>query len=198
MRSTLQRCSYYFNGDIDLYDYDKKILEEFFNNRNKLIDELESGALSKKEFILENYMLIENLHMKPFQILNSIEKCLYNYQYYNVMAKYYRLKVEGTGRGKRHRRLEEINKNKIRNYYIEKDKVILSLLKIIDRESIISYPVELLSNNLNNLFEIVILDFERAVLHSINNEVKKELIGLNVYDEMPRKSIIDSYVNSGY
>lgn len=198
MRCILQRCSCYFSGDINLYDYEKKILDEFFKNRNKLIDELESGSLNKKEFIQENYMLIENLHMKPFQILNNIEKCLYNYQYYNVMAKYYRLKLEDSGRSKRNKRLDEQNKNKIKNYYIEKDKVILSLLEIIDKRSIISYPIELLSSNLNNLFEIVILDFERAVLHSINNDVKDLLISLEVYDEVPRKSIIDSYVNSGY
>lgn len=181
-----------------MFDYDKKVLDVFFTRRNELIDRLEENQLSKKDFLLENYLLIENLNMKPFQDLNSIEKCMYNYQYYNVMAKYYRVKINQSFNTKKQKRTAEVNKNKISNYYIEKDKVILELLELVDKENIIAYPLIINSSRINNLIEIVILNFERAILHSVNNEVVEKLKLKGVFDSTPRLSKIDNYVNSGY
>ncbi len=182
----------------NVFDYDKKVLDVFFAKRNELIDRLENNELNKKDFLLENYLLIENLNMKPFQVLNSIEKCMYNYQYYNVMAKYYRVKINNALNTRKQRRSAEVNKSKISNYYIEKDKVILELLKLVDRENIIAYPVLINSSRINNLIEIVILNYERAILHSINDEVVENLKSKGVFDSTPRLSKIDNYVNSGY
>lgn len=181
-----------------VFDYNKKVLDVFFAKRNELIDRLENNELNKKDFLLENYLLIENLNMKPFQVLNSIEKCMYNYQYYNVMAKYYRVKINNALNTKKQRRSAEVNKSKISNYYIEKDKVILELLKLVDKENMIAYPVLINSSRINNLIEIVILNFERAILHSINDEVIKHLKIKGVFESTPRLSKIDNYVNSGY
>lgn len=181
-----------------MYDYDKKVLEIFFSKRNDLIDRLEDNKLNKKDFLLENYLLIDNLNMKPFQNLNSIEKCMYNYQYYNVMAKYYRVKINNALNSKKQKKTVEVNKSKINNYYIEKDKVILALLELVENENIIAYPLIINSSRINNLIEIVILNFERAILHSVNADVVDKLKQKGVFDEIPRLSKIDNYVNSGY
>lgn len=176
--------------------FETKVLDKFFLNRNLLIDKLENGDLTKRDFLTQNYMLISKLSMKPFNILDCPEKCIYNYQYYNVLAKY--TKIYGIKSSSSKKDIKDV-KLKIANYYFEKDKIIIQLLKNFDDLDIEAYYVDINSTTLNScLIEIVIKNYYRYVLHTINDNVKKILIELGVFNQKSQKSIIDSYINSGY
>jgi len=41
----------------------------------------------------EGYFDIQRLNITPFKVVDSFEKAIYNYQYYNTMAKYYYLQA---------------------------------------------------------------------------------------------------------
>lgn len=168
--------------------YESRVLNNFLLLRSKIINELDKGNLDKKAFLFENYMLLQRLNMKPYPNANTIEKCIYNYQYYNTMAKY--LKAFPNKRD---------SYDTADNYYKKKDMTIISLLKNNELGEIIAYPLLLNSNKLNlRLFEIVLLDYELVILHSLNEEVKKLLIELGSYEKDARISKINDYVNRSY
>ncbi len=172
---------------------------KFFLARNELIDRLEDGSIDKRAFLQENLALIERLHMRPFTVLNSYERCMYNYQYYNVLAKHYNTLAQEQGQDRKGRRNYERYMNKVRNYYVEKDKATKRLLEVLDYRGIEAYPLLVRSTRLNErLFEIRVIEKERAILHSMCEIIKASLIARGVYQSEPKESIIDSYVNIGY
>ncbi|MDO5717914.1 MAG: hypothetical protein Q4P34_02925 [Tissierellia bacterium] len=182
-----------------MLEFEIKSISRFLKIRNQLIIDLENGKLDKKDFLIENYLLIEKLNMKPFLINDTIGRCVYNYQYYNVLAKYYKMCNLNLKSSKKSRKIHDINKSKIANYYIEKDKIILDLIKLVNKEDLVAYPLLLNSEKLDNkLFEIILLNYEKVILHSINQKVKDSLIDKGVFDPNPRKSKIDHYVNIVY
>ncbi|HOT22183.1 MAG TPA: hypothetical protein PLD67_06390 [Sedimentibacter sp.] len=84
-------------------------------------------------------------------------------------------------------------------YYNEKDKTIFRLLRFLQFENIESYFIKMESSLLEGkLYEIVLKDFEYAVLHSkslwLLDVLKKE----KVFTEKRKKSVIDYYVNQRY
>lgn len=171
--------------------YETRLLNKFIGMRNKLIDELDAGKIDKKKFLFENYMLLTRLNIKPFSEANTIEKCVYNYQYYNTLAKYAKaFPAKKSLKGS----LDQVNR-----YYNEKDKTIVALLQNKDVGRVLAYPIKLNSLSLNNrLIEIILLDYEKLVLHSMNEEIKRILIENNSYENKVRLSIINSYVNNSY
>lgn len=172
-------------------EYEARILDKFLDSRCKLIKNLEEGIFDKKEFLFQNYLLITNLQIKPFNQPNTIEKCIYNYQYFNILAKYnkvYPLK------GK-----DKDSKSLVDYYYQQKDWTIETLLDIENLGRVDAYPIFLQSKRLNKkLIEINFLDFKYIVLHSMNEKIKVKLIDLEYFDKVPRESVISSYVNKAY
>ena len=69
-----------------------KQLETFFKKRNDLILELSEGKIDKISFLEKNYELIQNLNMKPLLNISTLEEGMYNYQYYNILAKFFKQK----------------------------------------------------------------------------------------------------------
>ena len=69
-----------------------KQLEIFFKRRNELIKELSIRKIDKLSFLEKNYELIQNLNMKPLLNISSLEEGMYNYQYYNILAKFFKQK----------------------------------------------------------------------------------------------------------
>ena len=67
------------------------MFEEFFKCRDSLINQYENGEISKKELLQGNFESVQKMNVEPFAYINSYEKGMYNYQYYNVMAKYYNM-----------------------------------------------------------------------------------------------------------
>ncbi|MDQ2086282.1 hypothetical protein RBH29_07550 [Herbivorax sp. ANBcel31] len=178
----------------------KKIIpnkfEQFLSNRNSLIQQYSKGDLSKEEFIEENYRCITALDIKPFSKIDNVKKAIYNYQYYNVLAKYYQKKAHNLGKRNegRYDFLELSN-----HFYSKKDNVTIKLLKLIDFCGVDAYYVKVKSSNLKKkLFEIVLKDYDDIILHSKNKVLLNMLIDENVFSFEERRSLVDSYINQKY
>lgn len=171
-------------------------LKRFIKKRNEIIEKLDKGVINKDEFLEENYILLNRLSMKPFLRIDTVEKGIYNYQYYNILAKYHNnLANENKGKNiKTYKR--EINK--VNNYYYEKDRVVLDTLELMNYKDIESYYIELYSKRLkNSIFEIVLKNYEKAIFHSMNKKIADILIEKNILKNDIRQSKIHSYVNNG-
>lgn len=177
----------------------KGLFEDFFEHRSFLIMQYSCGDLTKREFLQKNfdYFILKNA--KPYIKIDSYEKGMYNYQYYNVMAKYYRalaMEVRGT---KKHQRYYNYYLNLCNKYYYEKDRSMLAILKFQEFQNMEAYYIRCESKALRNiLYEIVLKDKKEAVFHSkaqwILNILKEE----RVFSNGMKTSVIDTYINERY
>lgn len=177
----------------------KTIFDEFFEHRDMLIIQHMNGDISKKEYLELNYNYMHEKNIKPFQRIDSFEKGMYNYQYYNMMAKYHMMIAKEIKDKGKHISFYSKYLNDADYYYNEKDKTSFRLLRFLNYENVEAYFIKMESTNLEGkLYEIVLNDFEYAVLHSkslwLLDVLKKE----NVFNEKRKKSVIDYYVNSKY
>lgn len=69
-------------------DAEKRQALKFYKRRSKLIEDYTRGEMSKREFIINNFQLAHQMS-GPYVKVDSFEKALFNYQYYNCMAKHY-------------------------------------------------------------------------------------------------------------
>ncbi len=170
--------------------------EQFLRNRQSLIDHYVKGDLTKEEFIEENYRCIKALDIKPFQKIDNVKKAIYNYQYYNVLAKYYQKRAHDIG--KKHESKEDFLE--LSNYYYsKKDRVTEKLLRLIDFVGVEAYYVKVKSPNLKKrLFEIILKDYDNIILHCTSETVKNLLEYERVFQQEERKSLIDDYINQKY
>lgn len=176
-----------------------KELEIFFAKRNHLIDLLDEGKIDKEIFIDNNYRLIDELSMKPFPQVKSYEEGMYNYQYYNTLAKYFNTRANEVKFDKNKQRQYKDSINKCNNYYYEKDRTLKQMLYIKEFKNMTAYFVTLFSERLQTkLYEIVFIDEEKAVFHSMNPTILKELKSYGVFEEGERPSVIDGYINEKY
>jgi hypothetical protein len=177
----------------------KNIFDDFFEHRDMLIVQHMNGDINKKEYLELNYKYILEKGVKPFQCIDSIEKGMYNYQYYNMMAKYHRVVAQDIKDKGKHisfysKYLEEAD-----YYYNEKDKTTFRLLRFLQYENVESYFIKMESSNLEGkLYEIVLKNYEYAILHSKSIWILEVLKKENVFLEGRRKSVIDYYVNQKY
>ena len=180
--------------------FSKKIVpnkfEQFLLNRSSLIQQYSKGDLSKEEFIEANYNCITALDIKPFRKIDNVKKAIYNYQYYNVLAKYYQKKTHDLN--KRHEARGDFLE--LSNYfYSKKDNVTMKFLKFIDFRGVEAYFVKVKSPNLKKkLFEIVYKDYDNLIFHSKNEVLLNMLIEENVFIFEERRSLVDSYINQKY
>ena len=72
-----------------MYSSENEKLKRFIILRNKYIDLLEMGKISKSEFNSMNNEIFSKINLRPFSVLDSFSKALYNYNYYNSRAKHY-------------------------------------------------------------------------------------------------------------
>lgn len=170
--------------------------DQFLRNRQNLIDQYTKGDLTKEEFIEENYACINALDIKPFQKIDNVKKAIYNYQYYNVLAKYYQKRAHDLNKKNQSREdFFELSNH----YYSKKDNVTERLLKLLDFRGIEAYFVKVRSANLKKrLFEIVLHDYDDVILHSTSQTILNMLKYENAFIEEERKSLIDSYINQKY
>lgn len=174
--------------------------DKFFTHREALIYQFRKGDMSKKEFIEEQHAFIIQLDLKPFvHRIDSFEKGIYNYQYYNVMAKYCNMKSKDHKIIEKHPDVVQSYKQKTNYYYRKKDESILKLLRHLDYKNVEAYYIKVKSNVLKDkLIEIVLKDYENMVFHSINPRVVEELKRENVFFDETKKSVIEKYVNERY
>lgn len=175
------------------------VFEEFFNQRDSLIIQYENGDMCKSEFLEANFNSVQDSGIKPFSRVDSYEKGMYNYQYYNVLAKYYNMmskefKYDENFPEKFHEYREKTN-----FYYRKKDESTLKLLRYLEFEGVESYFISTESKFLNNkLFEVVLVNYDYAVFHSMNLRLLDVLREEKVFMEDKRKSVIDEYINERY
>ncbi|QQK07489.1 DUF6648 family protein [Miniphocaeibacter halophilus] len=175
---------------------ERELLNLFIQKRNDLIDQLDKGKINKEVFLENNYALLDRLSMKPFLKIDTVEKGIYNYQYYNILAKYHNNLANKYKEKDKKRYKKEINKTN--NYYYEKDRIILEILELVEYKNIDCYFIEMHSNRLNNnLFEIILNNYEKTILHSMNTDILNKLKRKGVFNNAVKKSKIDLYVNSG-
>jgi len=177
----------------------KTIFDNFFEHRDMLIVQHMNGDINKKEYLELNYKYMVEKNIKPFQRIDSFEKGMYNYQYYNMMAKYHMMIAQDIKDKGKHISFYSKYLGEADYYYNEKDKTTFRLLRFLHYDNVDAYFIKMESASLEGkLFEIVLNDYEYAILHSkslwLLDVVKKE----NIFSPERKKSVIDYYVNSKY
>ncbi len=182
------------------YRVPNNVFDDFFANRNTLIIQFENGDISKREFIEEHYYFIQRLKLKPFENgIDSFEKGIYNYQYYNMVAKYCYMKSKDKQLVTKHRSVAKKFGYRANHYYKLKDKSTLKLLEHLEFENVEAYYIKVKSRALKDkLYEMVLTDYESVILHSKSEYMLKRLKEEGVFIEDTRKSLIDSYINQKY
>ena len=177
----------------------KTTFDVFFEEREALIFKYKKGDLSKREFIEEHYYYITRMNLKPFQKIDSFEKGIYNYQYYNAIAKYNKLRMREKKLILKHPELIRELEDKVNFNYRKKDETILKLLRYLNYENVEAYYIKSKSEFLNyKLIEILLKDYDGVILHTINPGIVAELQEEGVFWNTRQRSRIDDYVNKKY
>ena len=174
-----------------------KKLETFNKWRKESIDLLTEKKICKNEFLEINYEYLVKLDLKPFSNISTVLEAVYNYQYYNIMAKRSNQIALNLISKKKKKYQQEINNRE--NYYYLKDIATEKLLELIDYKDIEAYYIKLKSKRLTGeIFEIYIKDYDKLILHSKNKNLLKKLQDKKCFLEEAKVSMIDSYVNKSY
>ncbi|MCF6465761.1 DUF6648 family protein [Clostridium sp. Cult2] len=177
----------------------KGIFETFFENRSSLIIQYTNGDITKKEFLEYNFDFVQEMNIKPFSKIDSFEKGMYNYQYYNVLAKYYTMLAKDIRRSGKHNKYYIYYKNMGNEYYHQKDRATLHLLRFLEFEDVEAYFIQVESKFLQDkLYEIVLLDYKEAIFHSKSYWLLEILKKEGVFIEGKKKSLIEDYINERY
>ncbi len=62
-------------------------IQKYFKYRQSLIDQYAKGDMTKREYLQKNYEAVVYGEIGPFRNMDTVEKALFNYQYYNALAK---------------------------------------------------------------------------------------------------------------
>ena len=170
-------------------------IQKYFKYRQSLIDQYLKGDMTKREYLKENYDAVMNSPIQPFKNIDTIEKALYNYQYYNAIAKQY--KVISTENDLDYE-MKKYYRQESNYFYNQKDRATYSALKILNFIGVEAYFVKVKSKMLKDkLFEIFLHDYD-MILHSKSEFLLQKLRDENVLVEEKRVSLIDDYINQRY
>ena len=162
-------------------------LAKYFKYRQNLIEQYIKGDMTKSEYLIENLNAVLSLKAEPFKKIDSVEKGLFNYQYFNALAKDVKMSASNS-----------YEAEKADYYYNKKDQATLKVLELLDFRGVEAYPIQVKSKALKGkLFEIVLHDYN-MILHSTSELILKRLKDEYVFNEQKRKSIIDGYINQKY
>ena len=179
--------------------YIPNLFEKFFAHRDSMIRQYLQGDLTKREYIEESYYYIKSLDVKPYQIVDNPYKALFNYQYYNMSAKFLHLKAREIEKKGKHPEKYKDYIERIDKYYKSKDYNTLKLLEMLDYEGVEGYYIKVRSKELKDkLFEILVHEFDNVVLHSTSRIIVQRMKENMVFSKGTRTSLIDDYINSRY
>jgi hypothetical protein len=157
-------------------------IEKYFHRRQGLIDQYVKGDMTKSEYLSSNLEMVLALRPEPFKNTDTLEKCLFNYQYFNALAK-------------DARRNDPLSTD---YFYSKKDKATMAALRILDCRNVTAYFIRVRSPSLKGkLFEIIIHDWQ-MILHSASASILNRLREEGVFKEEVRESLIDGYINQKY
>ena len=129
-----------------------------------------------------------------FKNVDSVDKGLFNYQFYNAMAK----QAKSESQNYYDREIANSYRDKSNYYYNLKDKSTLKILELSDYKDTEAYFIKVKSKALKNkLFEIILHD-KNMILHSTSKVVLNRLKNENVFNDTVKKSLIDEYINHRY
>lgn len=168
------------------------LLNEFILRRTSLIENLIGGKLNKRTFLDANYELTRTL--RPFVHPDTPEECLYNYHYYNALAKVEKTRARFSTRTRASKRYEDT----ARNYYLEKDKSTMRMLDFFASDTIHAYPIKTSSQKLDGKLIEIIFPMPYVVFHTCSEKICSRLEKQGVLAKKPRDSVISSYVNALY
>jgi len=174
-------------------------LKQFETFRKESIDLLEESKVDKETFLSKNLAFLEKLNLKPFTTINTVNEALYNYHYYNLLAKKSNLDAQKVIHNVRKKKIYIKHINQRENYYHLKDMATLRLIEILEYKNMESYYIILKSNRLKGeIFEIYVKNMDQAILHSKSKLILEKLKEHEVFVDEERQSLIDSYVNKTY
>lgn len=104
-------------------------IQKYFKYRQSLIDQYAKGDMTKREYLQRNYEAVIYGDIGPFRNMDTLEKALFNYQYYNALAK--EMKTVSTTRDMDYE-LKRDYMEKSNYYYSKKDKATLTALRMLD------------------------------------------------------------------
>jgi len=172
-------------------------LEAFIAFRNKLIDQLDHQKINKFDFTRKNYEYISKYEVNPYGEIESVSAGAFAYQYFNSTAKYYlstAFEIELKDPEKAYK-LRELG---FENYEY-KNNVIKKVLKLIDYQNVEAFYIEMNSKALEgDLFEIVLLDYEKMIFHTKDRLILNRLKKNNCFSKEIKKSLISEYINKKY
>lgn len=182
-----------------VYYKNQGLFDVFFSHRSSLIIQYKNGDITKREFLQGNFDFIEKMNVKPFSRIDSYEKGMYNYQYYNMLAKYYNMLAKDLKKQGIYDNRCIYYLNQGNYYYDEKDKATFYLLKYLKFKNVEAYFINVESKSLRNkLYEIVLLDYKYAIFHSKSKWLLGILKEEGVFVEGKKTSLIDEYINETY
>ena len=171
-------------------------IQKYFRYRQSLIDQYLKGDMTKREYLQMNYNAVVHNDIGPFRYIDTVEKGLYNYQYYNALAK--EMKSVSSSYGIDYDAKRDYQ-SQADYYYSKKDRATMKVLKMLDYTGAEAYFVKVKSKALKGkLFEIVCSDCYGMILHSTNEKILNDLRQEGVFSEGTRISLIDGYVNQRY
>ena len=177
----------------------KSIFERFFENRSFLIQLYNNKDITKREFLEMNFDFIRRTQLKPFTKIDSFEKGMYNYQYFNSMAKYYKMLAKELRDSRHFKKYQNDYLNKSNHYYHVKDLASLKLMQHLDFNGVVAYFIETKSEGLKDkLYEIVLQNHKEAIFHSKSNWLFEKLKEEGVFLEEKQNSLIADYINEKY
>lgn len=169
-------------------------LQKYFNYRQALIDQYIKGDMTKREYLESNLDAVLSLNIKPFKNADTVDKALFNYQYYNAMAKDAKIDTYGYS----DKEIERMLNERSNYYYGKKDMATLRVLELLEYKNVKAYFIKVRSKYLKNkLFEIILED-NNMILHSSNELILKRLKEEMVFSDGVKRSVIDSYINQRY
>lgn len=177
----------------------QNLFEKFFEQRESLIFQYKKGDLTKKEYIEESHAYLIQQDVKPFKNVDSFEKAVFNYQYYNIMAKYFHMKSESLKNSAKHPELSRKYQEKRDKHYYLKDKMTWRAAEIKDFYELEAYFIKVSSSHLKRvLYEVVFTEHPTVVFHSKSHWLRDRLQQEGVFSDRIRRSVIEKYVNEKY
>jgi hypothetical protein len=172
-------------------------LEAFISFRNELINQLDHGEINKFDFVRRNYEYISKYEVNPYGDIKSVSGAAFAYQFFNSKAKYYLSKAFEIEL-KDPEEAYELRELGFENYEY-KNNVIKKVLELIDYKNVEAFFIEMNSKALEGeLFEIVLLDYEKMIFHTKDLLILNRLKKNNCFSNEVKKSLIDEYINKKY
>lgn len=181
------------------YRLNENLYDRLSRKRDSLIQQFVKGDMTKREFLIANFEFIQNMNKQPFTRIDCFEKGFYNYQYYNTMAKYYRMEAADLKNNFKHPEAFSKCIEQSNLYYSKKDKTIMRILEVIDYKNVDAYFVKVKSSYLKNrLVEIVFKDYDNVIFHTRSPWLTQKLMDEGILCGGVKKSLIDLYINQKY